>query len=306
MKRFILSVSLLCAFVLGPAQNIIQHGDFTGVTTMTSDSYLYRIANLNDLGKDIQGQNPEVNPVVVVTKGNWYKKAGNNGSLKAQVVNDIPYPLGSVSAVNLIKTGSAPVSADQNQLIQYFSVTDGAEYKLEFDIRTEDGLNNYSDINVQLRAISGNGTVAFMNANNLSMTDNSVFQNYGNGWLRFSRTFTAFNSTLTQAQFDNSMLVIAKASAGDPYSYYITNVKLEKVSPTALENDKFNNSKVVALNNQIRVTDFDGQVSVFNVAGALVSKTECKQNLVVNMPTQGIFIVRLQKDGATKTMKVVL
>lgn len=306
MKRFLLCVSLLCAFSFGQAQNLIQHGDFTGVTPVAADGYLYRIASLTDLGKDVQAANPTVDPLVKVTSGTWYKKAGNTGALKAQILSNIAYGAGNVSAVNMTKTGAAAASADQNQLIQYLSVTEGHEYKLEFDIRTADGLNNYEEIYVQMRAITGATTIAFMNANNLSMTESPEFHNLGNGWFRFSKTFTVSSPSIQTADYQQSMLTIAKAVNNETYSYYITNVSLTDTKPTALDQNEFNNAKVVANANMLRIYNFDGQVSVYNIAGKLVSKVDCKQDATLNIAEQGVFIVRLQKDGATKTLKVVL
>ncbi|MGL4332839.1 MAG: T9SS type A sorting domain-containing protein [Bacteroidales bacterium] len=306
MKKLLLSTAILIASLSASAQNLIQHGDFTGVTTMTEAGALYRIANLTDLGKDIQLNNPTAEAVTVVA-GEWYKKSKSAATLIANVVTDLPYGGATVSAVNLKKTNIGPDAYSQNQLTQFVSLTEGETYVLSFDIQTEDKANNYDNLYLEMRAIVGTGTQAFASRPALSMTDATYFTDLGNGWMRFQTEFKAQSTKVGTEDYKNSIFVLSKdATDEQKYSYYVTNVTLEKSIPSSNGSANESKAKIYAAGKTVRVEGANGTVEVYNVAGQLVKQVVCEENVSFEMNSKGIFVVKVKEANASKTVKIVL
>lgn len=306
MKKLLLSTAILVASLSASAQNLIQHGDFTGVTTMTAENALFRIANLTDLGKNIQTANPTATATPVVT-GSWYKKSKSSAALIANVVENVSFGDTQINAVNLKKTNTAAESYSQNQLVQYLSLTENDTYKLTFDIQTEDKLNNYDSIYVEVRSKVGTGTIAMATRAAIPMTDETYFTSLGNDWLRFETEFKASSDKIATADYANSMLVISHSALdGAKYSYFIANVVLEKVTPSSLGSTNESNAKVYATGKTVRVENANGTVLVYNVAGQLVKQVLCQENVSFDMPSKGIFVVKVQEANAAKTVKIAL
>lgn len=306
MKKLLLSTAILVASLTASAQNVIQHGDFKGVTTMTEAGALYRIANPGDLGKLTQTANPSLTEAKTVTIGNWYKKASNSASLMANVMTDVAYGEAKVNAVNMKKTGNTVANNYQNQLTQFFALTEGDEYTLTFDVKTEDGANNYENMYIELRALVGSQSTVFHNISNFSMIDATYFTDLGNGWLRFSASFKAQDKGITAADFLKSSVAISKDALEKPYSYFVTNVSIEKSTPSSLGSANESKAKVYATGKTVRVENANGTVSVYNVAGQLVKQLVCQENVSFDLSSKGVFVVKVQEANAAKTVKIAL
>lgn len=305
MKKLLLSTAILVASLTASAQNLIQHGDFTGVTTMTDAGALYRIAYPTDLGKKTQTVNPTLTLAETVSIGNWYKKASNSASLIANVMSDVTFGDALVSAVNLKKNGTGTANENQNQLLQYVALEENKTYKLEFDIKI-DGASNAESFFVEVRTIATPNPIALSYSSNVSFADADLFTDLGNGWYRYSRTFKAANKDLTTEMFAKSYITISKDSKDLPYSYFIANVSLKEDATVGLGSANESNAKVYAAGKTVRVEGANGIVEVYNVAGQLVKQVVCNENVSFSMNTKGIFVVKVKEANASKTVKVIL
>lgn len=306
MKKLLLSTAILVASLTATAQNLIQHGDFTGVTTMTEAGALYRIANPNALGKQTEIVNPTLTASELVTVGNWYKKSANSSAMMANVVTGLAYGQSTVNAVNMKKTGTADANNYQNQLTQFLALTEGDEYTLTFDIKTEDGSNNYENMYIEMRALVGTTSTVFFNLSDFAMSDAQYFTNLGNGWLRFSTTFKAQHKSVPASDFAQSSVTITKDSKNNPYSYYVTNVSIEKSIPSSIGSANESKAKIYTSGKTVRVEGANGTVQVYNVAGQLVKQVVCNENVSFDLNAKGIFVVKVKEANASKTVKVIL
>lgn len=305
MKKLLLSTAILIASLTASAQDLIQHGDFTGVATMTDANALFRIANPADLGKLTQIVNPTLTAGETVSIGNWYKKASNSASLMANVLTDVPFGDVTVNAVNMKKNGTAAANDNQNQLLQYVALEENKTYELQFDIKI-DGSSDAESFYVEVRTLSTSNPIALSLSSNVSFTDADLFTDLGNGWYKYSRKFKAAHKDLSKEQFAKSYITISKDSKNLPYSYFVTNVSLKEDATVGLGSANESNAKVYTSGKTVRVEGANGTVEVYNVAGQLVKQVVCNENVSFSMNTKGIFVVKVKEANASKTVKVIL
>ncbi|MGL5787578.1 MAG: T9SS type A sorting domain-containing protein [Bacteroidales bacterium] len=306
MKKLLLSTAILVASLTASAQELIQHGDFKGVTSVTPQNELLRIAAASDLGGKTQTTNPTAGAETVVA-GTWYKKAGAKASLHATILDDVQLGGKAVSAANMVRTETDdPANQNQNQLLQFVSFEENVTYELQFDIKAEEG-SNAEAFYVEVRTFIDNSKTQLIGgSSNVSFSDAAVFSDLGNGWFHYSKKFKAAHANLTADQFAKSFITISKDSKNLPYSYFVANVSLKPDQTVGLGSANESKAKVYATGKTVRVENANGTVSVYNVAGQLVKQLVCQENVSFDLSSKGVFVVKVQEANAAKTVKIAL
>lgn len=103
-----------------------------------------------------------------------------------------------------------------------------------------------------------------------------------------------------KAEVFSDMICISAES-----SEFLLNNELEVLSEP--DKDPFAEMVIVIEKNWgVRIQNFNGEVSVYNIAGILVKRALCEGNVNIPIENKGIYIVKFGSGQESKTVKIAI
>ncbi|MGL4332838.1 MAG: T9SS type A sorting domain-containing protein [Bacteroidales bacterium] len=112
--------------------------------------------------------------------------------------------------------------------------------------------------------------------------------------------FSLFSLSSTKAEaFSDKITILAESSE------VFLNSKPELFPES--DKDPFAEMVIVIEKNWgVRIQNFNGEVSVYNIAGILVKRTHCEGEVNISIENKGIYIVKFGSGQESKTVKIAI